>query len=178
MSIQLVSIGLVLHQIVYMSSKGLAHFRDVNINFLRLGQNIVTKYLANLLLVLSAIGLVIYPDNLSVCILLFVALTAVITMFPRRISNHLALAWVIVLAIMLVRNDKELRWVLQCITCTLYFFVAFHKLNRDYFKASTSVGYGVVCHYLIQRFPNWTFFPHRAIYLISLLSHSLKIKRA
>lgn len=167
LTIIMISLGLIFHQMIYISSKGWEHFSDRSMNFVNLGQRNIHKTIVNISLIVFCITTIVNPTSKVSLIGLFISLTLVILFFPKRISNHLALAFFSIMPFVFINDLDERVWILQCITVILYFFVTFHKLNVNFFKKNSSIGYGVTVHYLLQRFGGKGKLPNNLIFFIS-----------
>jgi hypothetical protein len=180
----IIGVALLLHESVYLSSRGLGHFLD---DFgPALGFHLAQKWRVLLHVALSTCSslLILCPENsvnISVCGLLLLVLIAT---FPRRIPNHLPLALFMLLAAIVEQLASPrsptsflARGTIELFVAGTFFFAGFHKLNASYLRKATSCGFALIIHYLLQRGVRLNrvppFLPVLAIYLVLALELSL-----
>lgn len=175
--LQLLALGLLLHESVYFSSKGFAHWREniAPVLNLRLGAGLCE--LLHATNVISSVTLLFAPSIWFASAFSFTTLTLLIASFPKRLPNHLIVAWFILGECIVVKIIEPMSsgWIVantqfslgmvQITTILLYAIAGFHKLNSDYFSPKRSCGAGFVVHYLLQCGVRITRWPNYASYL-------------
>jgi hypothetical protein len=161
--LQLIALGLLLHEAVYLASRGSAHWRENTAPVLGLRldrKSCVAVHVAN---VLSSIVLLIAPSAWFSPVMSMIVLTVLIAAFPCRLPNHLIVAWFFLGAFVLAEivgrafppplsfPTPFALGVIQGMTALLYGISGFHKLNTDFFSPRRSCGAGFVVYYLLQR---------------------------
>lgn len=158
LTIQLIAIGLLIHESIYLSSRGAAHWSDNKAPVLGLHLDPPLRQGLHACFIGCNIMLAIVPAAWSLQLTDLIVLSVVIAAFPQRLPNHLIVAWFFLLAC--VANavapdsspDHEFATAaIQTMTALLYGLAGLHKLNRDFFDPARSCGSGFVVHYLLQR---------------------------
>jgi hypothetical protein len=108
----------------------------------------------------SLIGLVVFPQSLTVSLMVPLLLSAVMASYSLRLSNHLVLGWFLGVALAYDGlNDCHGAFfvaTMQVLVPIVYFLAFFHKLNREYLSPETSCGYGLARLYSEDRkLPAW-----------------------
>ena len=151
----LLSVGLILHELIYFADQGVSHFTDDLAPVFGLHLKPSMRMAAHLILCSAALSMN-FPDVRAAAapVTLF-ALSVVILSFPRRLANHLLVAWFMLLAITFIgilRSDEcGVRVFFSMLTLLIFFLAGFHKLNRAYLAPRTSAALALVIWYLIQR---------------------------
>lgn len=155
--LQLIGVGLILHEAVYLSARGLPYLTDGLAPVLGLRVPAIWHASMHALLSGASVALILAPST-STAALSFGVLSVCCASFPRRLPNHLALAWFLLGACVSVTSisNVESRSVLLrgmfCISVVLvYLFAGIHKLNSDFFNPKISCGVGLAMHYLLQK---------------------------
>ena len=171
----LLCIGLLLHESVYLSSRGSCHFKDDIAPVLGLHLHPYGRIGLHILFVSASITFLLNPENSYAGLLLLLLLSIIIASFPKRLPNHLIVAWFFLLVVLLDHLKFPYQkmesvhglspaglGIIQLLTALTYLFAAFHKLNRSFFDPQISCGSGLLIHYLLQRGiglsrqPKWT----------------------
>src|SRR6266404_5656244 len=103
--VALIAIGLLLHESVYLSSRGFRHFLDDFAPVLRLHLAPTGRIVLHLCFCTINVLVIAGPENLYLLVALLVTLSVLIASFPKRIPNHLPLAWFMLLALGLTQAD-------------------------------------------------------------------------
>jgi hypothetical protein len=162
-TLRLIALALLFHEILYLSSKGSKHLTDAVAPVLGLRLAPATNLFTHAAFVVTSVVLMLYPAVRLVPLASLIILSVVIASFPRRLPNHLAVAWFFLLAFTVARlelgqaaadgaaSDSFGLGAIQVMTVLTYCIAAFHKLNRDYFNPRVSCGTGLLVHYLLQK---------------------------
>lgn len=158
-TVQLIGSGLLLHELVYLSSKGGGHLVETTAPVLGLRVPAPLCVVLHLGIVLGSASLVLAPTAAGIVTSL-VVLSLRIACFPVRLSNHLIVAWFFLLALSLdalIAHDRQDivgvfgLGAIQIITTLTYGIAGLHKLSHDYLHPRMSCGPGLIVHYLLQR---------------------------
>src|SRR4051812_6158274 len=96
-------VALVLHESVYVSSRGLAHVHDDLAPALALHVAPSARVVLHCVFVTQAALLCAGVASGWLLLGLLASLSGLIASFPRRVPNHLAVAWFFIAAILLMR---------------------------------------------------------------------------
>lgn len=178
MSLTIILIGIILHQLVYLSSKGMSKYRT---NIYTIGNLNIGFYglmVLDILLFSSTVFCLFFNHPISYAILTIV-LSIHILSFSKRLSNHLILAWFIILFNLLVHlfakeySVKPLHSFIQILFLLTLFFAGFHKLNTHFFNYRTSCGSGSLLQLALLKGINIkyanSFFVYIGIYFVVIL---------
>jgi hypothetical protein len=131
------------------------HFRDDLAPVFGLHLSIRTRLTIHLALILAAAGMIVPDFRVMAIPLALGALTFVILSFPRRLPNHLVVAWFMLVAALwtgvVSANADDQRSVFALLALSAFFLAGFHKLNRTYLTPHTSAALALAIWYLIQR---------------------------
>jgi hypothetical protein len=158
--ISLLCLGLIFHQLIGYLVDGKHYFTNhiaptFNIHF-----NKKVKVIIHAVFTGLCVGCIFYPVNAILIAALFIGLTFVIISYPVRLSNHLILAWFILISILassLIHSGESVNSKIvhnlitkhiQVILSLMYFFSALHKINSDYLSKDLSCGWHITSQYL------------------------------
>jgi hypothetical protein len=162
MVLQLIGLGLLLHEGVYVAARGLNHFSNNIAPVLGLRVSRRLKALLHALFIATCIGLVFRPEVPLLPSLALGFITIIIASFPARLPNHLVVAWFFLAAFVLPRSaylDMPQWWqdelalnLIRGMTIAALVIAAFHKLNRDFWSPRHSCCVALCQHYWYQHF--------------------------
>ncbi|NUW33938.1 hypothetical protein HTZ77_21245 [Nonomuraea sp. SMC257] len=151
-----------MHETVYLSSRGWRHFADDDAPVLGLSLPGPARVAAHVLFVACALLAVVVPGWRWTPALALAALSLVAASFPKRLPNHFAVAWFMLLAFTADRalglspehrggpGDPYALRLVQQFTIITYLAAGLHKLNRDYFDPRLSCGSGLLTEYALR----------------------------
>lgn len=103
--------------------------------------------------------IVLLPNLQLSVILCQISISLLIACFPKRLPNHLIIAWFFLLAFTIDRTmistptngDIFAIGILQTLTPLIYLLAGLHKLNKDYFNQNISCGKCLFLLYILQK---------------------------
>lgn len=157
LTLQLLGLGLLVHESVYFASKGTKHFIDGCNPVLSLSMPTACRVGTHCLFVLCSVGLIVAPALLWSRFGALVLTTLIIASFPSRLPNHLPVAWMVLASFCLSPDNGVAVAITQIVVLMAYWFAALHKLNTEYFHRSRSCGVGLLTEYLLRKrvFKRW-----------------------
>src|SRR3954447_3954769 len=148
LSVRLLALGLMLHELLYFASRGTAYFRDcvAPVLGLRLAPRAQVRAHAALIAICAAI--LLDPSAAWLYTLLLVPLSVVIASFSVRLSNHLVLAWFLAafaavdVALDGFHGHPGVLYAdgARALVIGVYMLAFFSKLNPDYLDRERSCG--------------------------------------
>ena len=156
----IIGLGLLLHESVYFCSRGVAHFSDQIAPALALRLCSYTRVSLHMVAVGCAASMLLCSAGAINAEVMVIVLGLLIAAFPRRVPNHLFVAWFFLASLLCVDGfhsnptlglTNEGLGILQWLTAMTYIAAVFHKLNRSFLQSRTSCAVLLVSHYFIQR---------------------------
>jgi hypothetical protein len=145
----LLAVAILLHELLYVTRDGCVYLERCFVPTLGLQLNSRWHVAAHLGLMTACVWMAVRPTSWPGHVVVLLVLSLVIASYSLRLSNHLIVAWFMLMIVVLSdvfvgiggsrSNGRELVLLgMQVLVIVTYFLAAFHKLNRDYFSPHVS----------------------------------------